>query len=250
MPKNTITLKLQGKVPLAEFAKAMEHFSALVNELSDDVAGTPDIEWEITKLEAGSATAVIIGKSPLETAVEKVVRAYEIIGSAIKNNKPIPYSENIAKEARSITGLLNGKIKSVEFITDELSTAIDKPFIFEEHPQREYSFGVVSGTVETLSKRGKMRFILYDSLFDRAVNCYLGKGQEQLMLNAWDKRVFVAGQVYRDPTTGRPTDVKEINYVQIVRENQASFMNLAGIIPWRSGDEYPEQAVRRLRDAE
>lgn len=250
MAKNTLTLKLQGSVPLAEFAEAMGHFSALVEALTDDVGGTTDVEWEISKLEAGSATAVIIGRSPYEDVIEKVVQAYEIIGSAIKGNKPIPYSENIAKEARSITGLLNGKITAVEFVTDEMISTIDKPFIYDEPLQREYSFGSISGTVETLSKRGKMRFVLYDSMFDRAVTCYLKHGQEQFMLDAWDKRVFVAGQVYREPLTGRPTDVREINYIQVLPENQTDFMSLAGIIPWSSGDENPEEAIRRLRDAE
>jgi hypothetical protein len=248
--KNTLTLKLQGNVPLAEFAKAMGHFSALVEALTDDVGGTTDVEWEISKLEAGSATAVIIGRSPYDDVIEKVVQAYEIIGSAIKGDKPIPYSETIAREARSITGLLNGKITAVEFVTDEMISTIDKPFLFDETIKREYSFGSISGTVETLSKRGKMRFILYDSLFDRAVNCYLQNGQEQLMLDAWDKRVHVAGQIYREPSTGRPTDVREISYIQVLPENHLDFMSLAGIIPWNNGDEYPEETIRRLRDAE
>lgn len=250
MPRNTLTLTLKGDVPLAEFAKAMGHFSALVDALTENVGGATDIEWEISRLEAGSATAVIISKSPHEDTVEKVVRAYEIIGSSIKNNKPIPYSEFIAKEARAITSLLNGKIKTVEFITEQIETSIDKPFEFEEPFERDYSFGVVSGTVETLSKRGKVRFILYESLFDRAVNCYLGETQESLMLDAWDKRVRVAGQVYRDSITGRPTDVREIKNVEVLDESPVDFMSLAGIIPWNEGDEYPEEIIRRLRDAE
>lgn len=237
-------------MPLSEFARAMGHFSSLVDALTDDVGGKADIEWEIVKLEAGSATAVIIGRSPYEDIIEKVVQAYEIIGTAIKNNRPIPYSDSISKEAMAITGLLNGKIKTVEFITDDVETSIDAPFEFETQIQRDFSFGTVSGLVETLSKRGKIRFILYDSLFDRAVNCYLGKEQDQLMLDAWDKRVTVAGQVYRDPFTGRPTDVRDINYVEIIEDSKIDFMSLAGIIPWNDGDEYPEETIRRLRDAE
>jgi hypothetical protein len=250
MSRNTITLSLTGDVPLAEFAKAMGHFSALVDALTDNIGRTTDIEWEISKLEAGSATAVIISRSPFEDAIEKVVRAYEIIGTAIKDNKPIPFPEPIAKEAKAITGLLNGKIKTVEFITDEIISSIDRPLDFEDQLQRAYSFGTVSGTVETLSKRGRIRFILYDFLFDRAVNCYLIAGQEHLMLDAWDKRVRVAGQVYRDPITGRPMDVRDINYVQILDDTQIDFMSLAGIIPWKAGDEYPEETIRRIRDAE
>lgn len=249
MSKNSLTLKLQGDVPLAEFAKAMGHFSVLVEELTGEVGGTSEIEWEIARLEAGSATAVIISKSPYEDVIEKVVRAYEVIGNAIQSNKPIPYSEKVSKEARSIAGLLNGKIKSVEFVTENSSSVIDKPIFFDEQIPREYSLGSVSGMVETLSKRGKMRFVLYDSLFDRAVNCYLRAGQENLMLDAWDKRVFVAGHIYRDPITGRPTDIREISYIEVLPDSQIDLLSLAGIIPWHDGDEYPEETIRRFRDA-
>lgn len=250
--KNTVSLKLNGDVTLSDFAKVMNHFTALIDELTSDVGEQAEIEWEIAKLESGSAMAVVVGKSHNEFAVDKVVQAYEVIGQAITENKPIPYSETIAREARSITHVLNGKIKSIEMLTEDYATLIDYSVVDQDtEEEKGYSYGTITGWVETLSKRGKMRFILYDTLFDRAVSCYLAKNQENLMLDAWDKKITVAGKVYREPETGRPFQVREINYIEEKGTSPpGSFMRVQGIVPWRDGDELPEDIIRRYRDAQ
>jgi hypothetical protein len=250
--KNTITLKLNGDIMLAEFSKVMNHLTTLINTLTTEVGENAEIEWEISKLESGSAGAEIIGKSQDELSVNKVVEAYEVIGKAITENNPIPYNEKIANEARSITSVINGKITSIEMRTQEFETTIDHA-IEEKDVEKDkgFSYGTITGLVETLSKRRRMRFVLYDSLFDRAVNCYLKEGQEHLLLDAWDKRVTVAGKVYRDAETGRPYEVRDINYIENKEPSQPGiFMNVEGLIPWKMGDEYPEEVIRRYRDAQ
>jgi hypothetical protein len=250
--KNTVSLKLNGDISLSDFAKVMIHLTALIEELTEEVGEQAEVEWEIAKLESGSATAVVIGKSINEFAVDKIVQAYEVIGQSITENKPIPYSETIAYEARAITQVINGKIKSVEFRTDDYKTTIEKPAIehVPEDDEKGYSFGAVTGWVETLSKRGRMRFVLYDTMFDRAVTCFLAKDQEELMLDAWDKKIAVAGKVYREPDTGRPYQIRDVNYIeQKGGSPPGSFMQAQGIVPWRQGDERPEEIIRRYRDA-
>jgi len=252
--KKKISLKLNGEVELAEFAKAMGHFTALIEKLTSDIGEQAEIDWEIAELEGGSALAAIIGKSANEIAVDKVVQAYEVIGRAITDRDPIPYSEAIAHEARSITQIINGKIKSVEMCTEEFKTIIDSSVI-EQMPKEEeegYSFGTVTGQVQTISDRGNMRFIVYDALFDRAVSCYLAKDQENLMLDAWDKRtISVAGKVYRDRETGRPYKVCDVYYIEKRKISPSgSFMRAQGIVPWKEGDELPEDIIRRYRDAQ
>jgi hypothetical protein len=250
MPKDTLGLTLRGDIPLAEFAEAMRHFSSLVEALTSEVGENAEIEWEISRLESGSATAVIVGKSFDQAAIEKVVRAFEVIGGSIQKDEAIPYSERVVKEARAITAILNGKITSVEFNTDDFGVSVDKPMEIQGVVAGEYAFGTVTGTVETLSKHGKMRFVLYDSLFNRAVDCFLQQGQEDWMLDAWDKRVRVAGEVTRDPNSGRPISVHNIQYIELIKSRGIDIGMLVGLIPWREGDELPEEAIRRLRDAE
>jgi hypothetical protein len=249
--KNLLSIKLNGDVTLADFTEVMNHFSTLIEELTSDVGEKAQIDWEIIKLESGSATAVVMGKSQNEFAVDKVVHAYEVIAKSITESKPIPYSETIAREARSITNVINGKIKSIEMNTKDYNITIDCSIQDVTDEKIGYSIGTVTGWVETLSKHGKMRFILYDILFDRAVTCYLAKNQEGLMLDAWDKKITVAGKVFRESATGRPYQVKDINYIEEKKTSpKGSFIRAQGIIPWQDGDEYPEDTIRRYRDAQ
>lgn len=246
--KNKLALTLLGEVPISEFASAMGHFASLIEALTCEVGNNAVIEWKITKLEAGSATTEITGISTNTDAIERIIKAYETLSISLQNNDIVPFSDHVVNEAKAITNLINEKIHKVEFITDGFAASIDKSIEFEETKYRDYSFGTLTGKVETLSKRGKMRFVLYDSLFDRAVTCYLAIGQEELMLNAWDKYVRVAGQIYRDPIQGRPIDIKEINYIEILSDETINILSLSGIVPWENDQEHSEDSIRRVRD--
>lgn len=250
MPKDTLALILHGEVSLEDFAEAIERLSALVENLTREVAFSSDIEWEIAQLKSSSPTTIVKGISKNLIDVEKVIQAYGIVGQAMEMDKPIPYSEAVAREARAISGILNGKITSVEFKTDDYEAIVEKPLTDEESAEKDYSIGTVTGYVETLSKHGRLRFIIYDMLFGRAVICYLSDKFEKEMLDAWDRRVSVAGKVYRDPDTGRPEEIRDINYIKVHEEvPPGAFMAAQGVLPWKEGDELPEQIIRRLRDA-
>ena len=53
--KDTLTLKLNGQVPLSDFAQAVGRFSAWVNALSSEISGN-HIDWEI--ISAGKVEAL------------------------------------------------------------------------------------------------------------------------------------------------------------------------------------------------
>ncbi|MDK2982338.1 MAG: hypothetical protein PWQ55_2685 [Chloroflexota bacterium] len=250
--KKTVTLKLNGNVVLSDFATVISHLASLIEELTSEVGENAEIEWEISKLESGSATAVMVGKSLNEFAVDNVVHAYEVIWEAVSEDKPIPFNETISREARSITHVINGRINSIEMRTDDYQTTIQKSSIEEDQEEKkDYSLGTVTGWVETLSKHGRMRFVLYDVIFDKAVVCYLAKNQENLMLDAWDNKISVAGKVYRDFKTGRPYQVLDVNYIEKKEDSPpGSFMQAQGVVPWREGDRKPEEIIREYRDAQ
>ena len=50
---------------------------------------------------------------------------------------------------------------------------------------------------------------MYDELFDSAVSSYLGEEHEDMMRDAWGKRLIVEGWIRRDPETGRPVTVRK-----------------------------------------
>lgn len=251
MAKDTITFILHGDIPLDLFSEAIERWSKLVDILSKEVGERTDIEWEIAKLKSSDPTVIVRGKSPDMPAVEKVVAAQWVVWHALEKKEPIPYSDAVASRARAITGILNGKISHIEIKTDDSSAIVEESFVDESNENRDFSFGTVTGYVETITKHNKLRFTIYDLIFNRAVTCQFTDEQKKMVVSVWEKRVRIAGKIFRDGQTGRPIEIQEVSGIELLEDSaQGSFEAASGIIPWRKGDELPEEVIRRIRNDE
>lgn len=254
MSDNTLTLYLTGDVSLAQFAEAVRHFSNLVDLLSREVAPETEIDWMVEDLQAGSALASIVGVAERETPVLRVVRAYEAVGQSLQRGEPILFSEPIRREAVAITKVINDKITSVSFQTAEEDAIVyadyDAPRATKLEPR--VSFGAVKGTVETLSSRGKLKFTLYDPIFDKPVTCYIASEDFRSRLKEiWGKSVTVYGRVTRDPQHGRPMSIRDISRIEdVLSVKPGSYKAARGAFNWSEGDEPAEVTIRRIRDAE
>lgn len=253
MPRDTITLGLSGDVSLAAFAKAIGGLSNLVKALSDEFARGVEIDWSVYTLEGGSAFATFQGSAPeadQQQQVERIVSAYAEVGASLERGLVIPYSPPIEKAAHQLLDIIDGRIDSIRFETDETEAVIhgrtDRPM---RTPDDVYAYGAVEGRVQTLSSRAGLRFTLYDA-FDRPVRCRLSEGSEELMRDAWGKLVAVEGLIRRDAVTGEPLSVTEINNV-VPREPKGSgdYREARGAAPIGTDALSPEEAIRRLRDA-
>jgi hypothetical protein len=250
--KNQIGITLNGDVPLDLFVEVIRHFNELITNLSHELAGDVKIDWQIAELEAGSATAEIVGYASDINIVERVVCAYETVGRALEMKKPIPYSSSVVKAAEGIASIIDGRISSVEFhTTDDFTSCITESPTAIGKPTRINVYGTITGLVETLSRRQTLRFILYDDLFDKAIKCFFEEDQREMMRDIWDKKVTVTGRITRDAITGRPLEMHDIQNVKIISDRpQGSFKRARGVIPWREGNEYAEVIIRRIRDEE
>lgn len=250
MADNTLTLELEGDVTLADFAKSVQHFNRLIAELSHEVAGDANIDWYIDDLQAGSALATIAGVYTDEAAVQSVIQAYEKVGEALQAYRPIPYSRTVEQEARAIVRLVDEKITAVRFQTARADFVVYSEFTpnLRLSAKPRTSFGTVKGRVQTLSSRGKLKFTLYDNIFDKSITCYLSTGQEETMKDVWGELVTVTGQVTRDSETGRAKTVRDITAIEPVRfVAPGSYRRAKGALSWIDG-EPAEILIRQLRD--
>jgi hypothetical protein len=150
-----------------------------------------------------------------EEPVLRVVRAYGTVGRSLQRREPIPFSLNVAREAESITRVITDNVTAVRFET------ADSDFVVYGQNGSEkvrslgprVSFGTVSGRVQALTSRGKLKFTLYDSVFDKPVACYYQDGHEDEMKDIWGKRVLVTGRVTREPDQGRATAIRNITQI-------------------------------------
>ena len=251
MTKDTLTFVLEGEVTLSAFASALSAFNALLNNLSKDVGGNAGIEWRVDELYAGSAVATFQGLYADEKIVETVVDAYETVGEALASGLEIPFSEAVRRSAWGITDLLNGKITSLRFETPAREFIVSgRSKIGEKAPPMKYSLGTVKGTVQTLTMRRKLSFTVWDALFDKPVNCYLKEGEEERMRNAWGKRAIISGRIGRQSESCRPIVIREVKSIHILEDVEpGAYKHTRGALPWKPGDEKPEDILRRMRNA-
>ncbi len=249
--KDKISLTLNGEIPVNLFAEALSSLSGLLHALSEEITAGKTIEWQIVDLSAGSATAVIQGIADTTEDVEKITTAFAVIGQHLQIGKPIPYSQKVTQSVWKIASILDGKISSIEFGVDDQIYHITQSGFQEKPITKAYSYGVIIGKVENLIGHRKLKFTLYDNLFNRGVTCYVEEEKRELLRNIWGKTVSVTGYIYRDMVTGRPLEIHDIESIEIVPLKEPGIYKKArGVLPWKPGDETAAQTIRRLRDDE
>jgi hypothetical protein len=264
--KDALTIVLRGEdVPLADFTRAINGLQKLVEALATDVASGAELEWVVDDLQTSSAIATIRGlpRRPADAwSVERVVHAYEEVGRAAARRLPIPYSPAVRAAVSDIIGVINGRVTSVGFETEDegaevfsgppgidAATSTQAPVI--PVPVSGASLGAVRGRIETVSRHKGLRFTLYESSSGRAVSCYLtpGPAAEELMRDMWGKLAIVEGRVQRDPVEGHALSVRQVTHVEILPEMTPGEWRAArGAAPAQRRGLSPEEAVRRGRD--
>jgi hypothetical protein len=250
MTRKTLTLKLNGDVPLALFARAIQHFNALVDGLTVEVTGE-ELPWEVADLHGGSAYVAVVARSDDDVQIDKVLRAYDEVGEALRRHEPIPYSPAVSHAAWSIANLVNGEIKSIDLGSPFNTYTIKEPIkdrSTDDGQKPQIAWGTLYGEVGSIIKRPRLQLTLFDSLFDRAVPCFLHKNQESDARQAWGRQVAVTGRIYRNADNGRPLKIRDVISIEIIEPQKSAYQHARGAIPFSPDDVYPETQIRRLRD--
>lgn len=251
MADTTMTLELNGEVPFDLFARAMVRFQGLVQALSEEISPKATIDWLVDDLASGSARATVRGESTEPGAVEPIPSAFLAVGTALAEGRPVPYSPRVAKEARGIADLLDGKVTSIRFETQDDDATVANPSSRERRSTLTGSYGAIEGRVQTLSSRNSLRFTLYDASHDRAVSCYLEEGREDMMRDAWDRRAIVEGWISRESLGGRPVTIRRVQRVDVFDDVApgTALKAVRGIAMIAPGTTSAVEAIRKLRDA-
>ena len=262
---DTLTIILDGEIPLREFARTIESFYELVKALSDEV-GAPDLDWVLDDLQVSSAVATVRAPSDPQSA-EKVVNAYAEVGHSLETGTPIISSPRVRSAAQKVISIQDARVRSVRFETPireaiiNVATALQVPEVQTQIPEivtashalvvaRQPALGGIQGRIQALSNRGGLRFTVYDLLYDKAIGCYIAEGKEELLRNNWGKLAIVEGVITRDPTTGRPLSIRQVSNITPLPDPSSGreYEDARGIVRPLAGLS-PEEAIRRMRDA-
>ncbi len=184
--KDCLTLDLKGNLPLEKFEKAIVAFFDLIKEVTKAALKEKQkIHWTVT------------------------VRA----GSASVNAIP-HYEESVAPQAgKDITAVKIRSMSEKASVTPQMVVAADALIT----GQRQ-SYGSVEGKLQTITERGGFRFVVYDSLYDHRVDCFIDEELMNRAVASFGKRVRVSGLVQYDHF-GDPVSIK-VDELYVFRPNK------------------------------
>lgn len=258
MPNDTMTFAINGEITVERFAVAIRRFADLVAALNRE-AGETEVKWILSDLEYSSAIATAEARPPngewtdaLHSHAVDVAHSFLRVGTALYTGEPVPFSDRVRDVAEKIHDLIDGDIESLRFETGEDDVTIERDPSPQPLPTRArpYAYGAVEGRVQAITNRGHLRFTIYDTIYDRAVSCYMMEGREEQMKDVWGKLAVVEGFVKRDPKTGRALTVRNIRNINLLAEpDPEAYKRARGAVPRLGDQERAEDVVRRVRDA-
>ena len=200
-----LTLELDGQgVTPDRFQRGTRAFFGVLSEVTKSVCdGKPNVQWRV-QVKAGSN---LVGIVPVPGFFPDVVNTIAVAMRAGMQSlerghaQPRFFTEAAMKHARDLAELSNG---------DEGSDVRIRLWIFREPAVVSHhtvanvmdafagefdDHGSIDGRLQTLSDRGGIRFVIYETLSDRPVHCYIEQEKLEDALRYFRKRVEVYGLI-------------------------------------------------------
>lgn len=252
-----LTLQLDGNPDASKFASFIYNSTSLVNALSNSVLKGQHrrrnkLRWYANNVSiTGGAEVSYEAPNSDPQKFELVESAFFEVGNALRYGGDIPYSQSVADYASRLRKIVRDDVESLIFINQKNEAIVRRDIEVASAPSAIAAYDEVEGRIETISSRKGLRFILYDSYFDRAVTCYLDDPETASDLTDYfGKVVRVMGLVTRDSGTDRPFKIKNIGVrgITLVEKPEYSWRDAENIIQF-TPELTPEGYIRKLRDA-
>lgn len=249
----TVTVVLGGDPTLDDLGTAVVALSDLLRGLAVE-ARRAGVTWIVDALEKSSAGVTVRGHGD-RSDVQEIANLYLSTAEKLRVGESVP--NRVAEAAGRFLRILDDRVPEIRFETaDDDVTIVNEsaaqPRVLTVLPLVPVGvYGAVEGRVQTLSSRGSLRFTLYDLRHDKAISCYLNRGDEEKMRDAWGRIAVVEGIVKRDPPTGRPQTVRNVSRISFVEEGRkGDWRKAEGALRGIGSAEPAEAVIRRLRDAQ
>ncbi|MEM9997393.1 MAG: hypothetical protein AAF809_06795 [Bacteroidota bacterium] len=227
-----VVLNLDGDVSPAQFLRGVRDFFGVLKSVSTNVTGEKGgVRWSIS-VQSGSNLIIAEGHPVEQTSSEAVFRAVDAITGGFEAlsrgtvEAPPFFTEKTLDLAYDLAQLAeSGKKKGldkVEIRVNGSTVPLSAQAAASVNAIRgkEYkALGSVEGRLQTVSDRRGFKFVVYDNLRDRPVECRFS--DDSLLedaLGAFGRRVSVFGTVtYRED--GTPIRVR-VNRLRVFRRKE------------------------------
>lgn len=206
-----LTLRLEGALVTPEdLRKAVQFFTELLIQVTEETArGVEKPLWNMTVRE-GSLVFVarpIPSRTTEKTAKETIRNLRGGIARLGKGEIEIPaFNQKALIATRDLAGLQARQnkigIQAIQIANGDGRIQSLTPTI-AEHLKRnlgEYrtAYGSIEGRLQTISDRGTYQFVVFDSLTQKGVNCFVPEARFPDAHAAFGKRVGVTGEMKYD----------------------------------------------------
>lgn len=216
--KECLTLDLKGRLPLEKFEKAISAFFDLIKEVTREALnGKKKITWTVT-VRSGSAMVNAIPHYEPDTASEAraILRAVPAgVRSIERGTKEMPALFNrdairAVKRLGTIQSLKRDDVTAVRIRGDLVKANITTKSANSADALmggQHQAYGSIEGKMQTITDRDGFRFVVYDSLYDHRVDCFIEDDLVGEAIANFRKRVRVSGTVQYDQF-GDPVSIK------------------------------------------
>jgi hypothetical protein len=243
-----MTLELDGAdVTPERFQRAIRAFFGMVGEVTKSVCeGKPRVEWRV-QVKKGSN---LIGMSPVPGFRPETVG---LIASTVReglasldadglsppphfNSPPLHFNDAALRHVHELADIVIAKTPqdfSIRLWTKKQSLPVTDRLAASSTlllTGQVEDYGSIDGRLQTLSERGALRFVIYETLSDRGVPCFIEPEQWDAAMSGFRKRVEVYGLIkYR--LDGVPVSIKVDEIVHFpAREDVPDFNEVHGIL--------------------
>lgn len=226
--REEITLKLDGALITPEdFKKAVQAFVELLLTVTEEIAhGGKRPLWNMSVREGST---ILVARPVPDVQTRKAARATikQVKSTVTKIERGrFDFSEFTSKtlyavrELASLPAKLNRNgISTVTIGGGEGKaaplTSKTADFLKKNLGAQRNSIGSIEGKLSTISERGTFQFVVFDSLADRGINCFLDQDKFRDAHAAFGKRVSVFGLIQYD-RDGKPLSIR-VEKIRILR---------------------------------
>ncbi len=197
--------------------KAVSAFVELLKAVTESVCGNGKrAEWNMILAEG--SRLVVARPVPNNETAHLSQTIISVIPDGLKRlekgtpTSPLHFNERALRAARELAGLRKEN-RGIDYLRIR---SIGKPTEFGERAivsidyllgGQHQALGTIEGKLRTLTDRGTLQFVVYDSLYDRGVNCFITDELAQGAMLAFRKRVAVSGMIQYD-REGHPASIR------------------------------------------
>ncbi len=215
-----ITLKLDGALITPEdFKKAVHAFIELLLTVTEEISkGGKRPLWNMSVREGG---AILVARAVPDVETRKTARGArkEVKSTVAKIERGkfdfaelAPRTLSAVRELASLPAKLNHEgISKVTIGTGEGKaaplTTKTADFLKKNLGAQRSAHGSIEGKLSVISERGTFQFVVFDSLADRGINCFVPEVKFREADDAFGERVSVFGLIQYD-RENRPLSIK------------------------------------------